>query len=337
MAGEKRILHYATRRILTAMATLVLVSFISFVIIILPPGDVLTAQIQRINEVAGSISEADLARVDFLREEYGLDRSVVEQYTNWMSGIITEGDFGWSFTAFRRVDEFIWGLMANTMIIVGGSLLFIFAVALPIGFYSAVKQYSLGDYVFTFFGFLGLAIPNFLLALFLLYLSFAVTGSIATGMYSPAMIDQPWTWAKFVDLLKHVWIPVFVIGSAGTASAIRTLRNNLLDELHKPYVMMARSKGVNELRLLIKYPLRLAINPLLGTIGFLLPSLFGATIIVSIVLSLPTVGPIYLEALLTQDMFLAGTIVLMIAVATILGTLISDILLALSDPRIRLE
>jgi len=330
-------LNYVIKRVLGAVVTLLIVSFISFIIIILPPGDVISAQVQRITEVSGRISEADLARADFLREQYGLEEPLHIQYTTWMKGILTEGDFGWSFTANRSVSDFIWGLMGNTMILVGASLIFVFAVALPIGFYSAVKQYSAGDYVFTFFGFLGLAIPNFLLALFLLYLSFSLTGTIVTGMYSPEMVDASWGWAKFVDMLKRIWIPVFVIGTSGTAAAIRILRNNLLDELHKPYVMMARSKGVSELRLLAKYPLRIAINPLISTVGFLLPSLFGATIIVSIVLSLPTVGPIYLEALLTQDMFLAGTIVLMIAVVTILGTLLSDILLAFSDPRIRLK
>lgn len=317
--------------------TLLAVSFISFIIIILPPGDVLTSQIQQITEVTGTVSEEALARVEFLREEYGLDQPVYVQYARWMTGIVTRGDFGWSFTAFRPVSDFIWELMLNTMILVVASLFFIFAVALPIGFYSAVKQYSPGDYLFTFLGFLGLAIPNFLFALFLLYVSFKLTGNIVTGMYSADMIDEAWGWDRFIDMLKHIWIPVVVIGTAGTAAAIRILRNNLLDELHKPYVTMARSKGVRETRLLIKYPLRIAVNPLISTVGFLLPSLFGATIIVSIVLSLPTVGPIYLEALLTQDMFLAGSIVLMIAVVTILGTLISDILLAISDPRIRLE
>jgi len=330
-------LNFIIWRFIGAVVTLLAVSFVSFIIIILPPGDVLTSQIQRITEVTGTVSQEDLARVAFLREQYGLDKPVYEQYATWMTGIITRGDFGWSFTAFRRVDEFIWGLMANTMILVGSSLFFIFVVALPIGFYSAVRQYSVGDYVFTFLGFLGLAIPNFLLALFLLYLSYALTGTIVTGMYSPDMVDQDWSWAKFIDMLRHIWIPVLVIGTAGTAAAIRILRNNLLDELQKPYVMMARSKGIEQFRLQIKYPLRIAINPLISTIGFLLPSLFGATIIVSIVLSLPSVGPIYLEALLNQDMFLAGSIVLMIAVVTIVGNFISDILLAIADPRIRLE
>lgn len=330
-------LNYIIKRIFLSMVTLLIISFISFAIIILPPGDVLSSHIAQITAISGTVSPEVLKHVEALREQYGLNQPVHVQYAKWMQGIITRGDFGWSFTTLRSVSEFIWGLMANTMILVIASLLFIFTVSLPTGFYSAIRQYSPGDYFFTFLGFLGVAIPNFLLALFLLFLSYSLTGKLMSGMYSYDMINQPWSLAKFVDMLKHIWIPVLVIGSSGTASAIRILRNNLLDELNKPYVMMARSKGLKERRLLMKYPLRIALNPLISTVGFLLPGLFGATIIVSIVLSLPTVGPIYLESLLSQDMYLAGSIVLLIAVVTIVGTLISDILLALSDPRIRYE
>ena len=264
-------LNYIIKRTLGAIVTLLIISFISFAIIILPPGDVLTSHIAQITEISGTVSPEVLKHVEALREQYGLNQPVYVQYAKWMQGIITKGDFGWSFTTLRSVSDFIWGLMANTIILVFASLLFIFTVSLPIGFYSAVRQYSPGDYFFTFLGFLGVAIPNFLLALFLLFLSYSLTGKIVSGMYSSDMVNQPWSLAKFFDMLNHIWIPVLVIGSAGTASAIRILRNNLLDELHKPYVMMARSKGLNEWRLLIKYPLRIAINPLLSTVGFLLP------------------------------------------------------------------
>lgn len=329
---------YIVKRSLVAVVTLIIVSFISFILVILPPGDVLSAHMTLSAEQSGGGQSAEMLRqVEALRERYGFDQPLYVQYYRWMEGIIIRGDFGYSFSAMRPVSDFVWGLMANTIILIVASLLFIFIVALPIGFYSAVKQYSIGDYVFTLFGFLGLAIPNFLLALVLLFFFFNMTGQIMTGLYSNAFTNAPWSWAKVVDLLSHLWIPTLVIGSAGTAAAIRILRNNMLDELHKPYVQMARAKGVNEWKLLIKYPFRIAINPLLSTTGFLLPDLFGATIIVSIVLALPSIGPMYLDALLNQDMFLAGSIVLMIAAMTVIGTLISDILLAIADPRIRLE
>lgn len=328
--------NYLIRRIIGAFGTLLLISFISFALIVLPPGDVLTSHITQLTQISGEVSPEVMRHVEALREQYGLDQPVYVQYAKWMRGILTRGDFGWSFSTLRNVSDFIWGLMGNTLILIVASLLFIYSVALPIGFYSAVRQYSPGDYFFTFLGFLGLAVPNFLFALVLLFLSYLLTGRIISGMYSPEMIDAPWSFAKFGDMLQRIWIPTLVIGSSGTASAIRILRSNLLDELHKPYVQMARAKGLDEWWLLIKYPLRIAINPLLSTIGFLLPDLFGATIIVSVVLSLPAIGPIYLSSLLNQDMYLAGTIVLLIAAATIIGTLISDILLAIADPRIKL-
>lgn len=329
---------YIVKRSLTAVVTLIVVSFISFILVILPPGDVLSAHMTLSAEQSSGAQSAEMMQqIEALRERYGFDQPLYVQYYRWMHGILTAGDFGYSFSAMRPVSDFVWELLGNTVILIVASLLFIFVFSLPIGFYSAVRQYSIGDYVFTFFGFLGLAIPNFLLALALLFLFYSMSGQIMTGLYSSDVDGAPWSWAKVVDLLAHLWIPTLVIGSAGTAAAIRILRNNMLDELHKPYVQMARAKGVNEWRLLLKYPLRIAINPLLSTTGFLLPDLFGATIIVSIVLALPSIGPMYLDSLLNQDMFLAGSIVLMIAALTVVGTLISDILLAIADPRIRLQ
>jgi peptide/nickel transport system permease protein len=315
-----------------------LVSFITFLIIQLPPGDFLTTYMQTLASAAGGTITPELQQqVDGLRIDYGLDQPVYVQYWKWISSVVTKGNFGYSFTAQRPVSDFIGNMMANTMILLLGTFVFIFSVALPIGFYSAVKQYSLGDYVFTFLGFLGLAIPSFLLALLLLYALYSWFGVLLTGMYSSSMIDAAWSWAKLIDLLKHIWLPVVVVGTAGTAAIIRVLRNNLLDELNKPYVMTARAKGVPEWRLLLKYPVRIAINPLLSAVGFILPDLFSATIITSVVLNLPTVGPMYLTSLLNQDMYLAGAIVMLLATMTVVGTIVSDILLALADPRIRYD
>lgn len=329
---------YILKRTLTAIATLFVISFISFVLVVLPPGDVVTAYLTVGAEQTGGGGSAELmAQIEALRARYGLDQPIVVQYARWMQGILYEGDFGYAFSVNRPVADFIWQLMGSTLLLIFTSLIFIVVVSLPIGFYSAVRQYSIGDYVFTFFGFLGLAMPNFLLALTLLFLVYMTTGDVMTGLSSPGMNDAPMNWEKIKDMAAHLWIPTLVIGTAGTAAAIRILRNNMLDELNKPYVQMARAKGVNEWRLLVKYPFRIAINPLLSTVGFILPDLFGATIIVSIVLALPTIGPIYLDALLNQDMFLAGSIVLLIGFLTVVGTLISDILLAIADPRIRLE
>ena len=328
-------LSFIIKRIILMIPTLLVISFITFIIIQLPPGDYLTTYITQIAEMGGGVSPEVLKAAEAMRLRYGLDQPSYIQYWKWISRIVTKGDFGFSFVTLRPISETIAGLMGNTLILIVVSAGFIFVVALPIGFYSAVRQYSVGDYLFTFLGFLGLAVPSFLLALLLLYASYSWFGVVLRGMYSPDMIDAPWSLKKLVDLLKHIWMPVVAIGGQGIAAVVRVLRNNLLDELEKPYVLTARAKGVRELRLLIKYPVRIAVNPLLSTIGHLLPNLFSAAVITSIVLNLPAVGPIFLRALQDQDMYLTGSIVMVLAMMTVVGTLVSDILLALADPRIR--
>ncbi len=245
------------------------------------------------------------------------------------------GDFGWSRDWDRPVGALIWERLALTMVISGATLLFTWIVAFPVGLYSAVRQYSFGDYLFTLVSFLGVATPSFLLALVLMWIAFSRFGQSVGGLFSPEFVDAPWSTARVVDLLQHLWIPMVVLGTSSTAGLIRTMRANLLDELHKPYVRTARAKGLSEARLLLKYPVRAALNPFISSVGWILPSLVSGSTIVAVVLSLPTSGPLYLKALRSQDMFLAGTFMLMLSALTVLGTLISDILLAWLDPRIR--
>ncbi len=327
-------LAFILRRIAYMVPTLFAVSIVAFVIIQLPPGDYLTTLMADWASGGGAV---EMGTVEVLRERYGLDQPIWIQYFYWISGILTRGDFGISFELNRPVTDVIWGRLGYTFLISFCTLLFIWALALPIGIYSAVRQYSIGDYVATFFGFLGLAIPNFLLALVLMYVTVSWFGQSVGGLFSPDMVDAPWGPAKFADFLKHVWLPIVVVGTAGLASLIRIMRANLLDELHKPYVATARAKGVSEFRLLLKYPVRVALNPLISTLGWILPALVSGEIIVSVVLSLPTTGPMLLRALLAQDMYLAGSIILMVSVLTLVGTLVSDILLAIADPRIRFQ
>ena len=325
-------LQYVFKRILYMIPTLIFISMISFFIIQLPPGDYVTT----LAATFASQGEAvDHATVEQLRQTYGLDRPIYYQYLLWISKIVFRGDFGQSFDWGSPVSDLIWGRLGLTLIISISSLLFIWAIALPIGVYSAVKKYSIGDYIATFVGFIGLAIPNFLLALILMYIGFRYFGQSVGGLFSPQFIDAPWSWAKFLDLLSHLWIPVVVIGTAGTAGLIRIMRANLLDELFRPYVTTARAKGLKERNLIRKYPVRLALNPFISTVGWVLPTLISGEVIVSIVLGLPTTGPLLLRALLAQDMYLAGAFILLLAVLTVIGTLISDLLLAALDPRIR--
>ena len=327
-------LRFILRRVAYMVPTLFAVSIVAFVIIQLPPGDYLTTLMADWASGGGAV---EMGTVEVLRERYGLDQPIWIQYFYWIFGIVTRGDFGISFELNRPVTDVIWGRLGYTFLISFCTLLFIWALALPIGIYSAVKQYSIGDYVATFFGFLGLAIPNFLLALVLMYVTVSYFGQSVGGLFSPAMVDAPWSLMKFADFLAHVWLPILVVGTAGLASLIRIMRANLLDELHKPYVTTARAKGVSEFRLLLKYPVRVALNPLISTLGWILPALVSGEIIVSVVLSLPTTGPMLLRALLAQDMYLAGSIILMVSVLTLVGTLVSDILLAIADPRIRFQ
>lgn len=327
-------LQYMFRRLLYMIPTLIVISIIAFVIIQLPPGDYLTVYVAELAAQGEDANEATLAQ---LRERYGLGLPWYQQYFRWMSNIILKGDFGQSFTWGRPVNQLIWDRIGFTMLITFATTLFIWAVALPIGIYSATHQYSVGDYMATFFGFLGLATPNFLLALVFMYLAVQLFGQSVGGLFSPAYQDAPWTLAKFWDFLSHLWIPIIILGTAGTAGLVRIMRANLLDEINKPYVITARAKGVPERRLIWRYPVRVAMNPFISTIGWTLPTLVSGSIIVAVVLNLPTTGPLLLQSLMQQDMFLAGSFILLTSCLTVIGTLISDILLAWLDPRIRYE
>ncbi|MEW6349889.1 MAG: ABC transporter permease [Thermodesulfobacteriota bacterium] len=322
---------YIIRRLLIMIPTMVAISVISFVIIQLPPGDFLTHYVQ---ERSQSGEAADEAEVKALKERFALDKPLYIQYLKWASNFV-QGDFGHSFEWNRPVRELIGERLALTTIISVCTLLFTWAIALPIGIYSAVRQYSWTDYLLTIIGFIGLATPNFLFALVLLWISYAYLGMSIGGLFSPEYAEAPWSLAKFLDLLTHLWIPVVIVGTAHTAKFIRIIRGNLLDELQKPYVTTARAKGLSETRLLLKYPVRVAINPLVSTIGWTLPELVSGIAITAVVLDLPTSGPLLLRALMSEDMHLAGSFIMLLSFLTVIGTLISDILLAWVDPRIR--
>ncbi len=324
---------YVVRRLILLVPTLALISVCAFAIMQAPPGDFLTSYVAQLSSAGESV---DNATIEALRLRYGLDQALHVQYWKWISGFLV-GDLGFSFEWNRPVNELIWQRLILTLAVSLTALTFSWVVGLSIGVYSAVRQYSLFDYVFTFVGFIGLATPNFMLALVLMYISFAWFDASVGGLFSPEFLDAAWSWARAVDLLQHLWIPVIVIGTAGTASLIRVMRANLLDELKQPYVETAIAKGVPFLRALFKYPFRIAINPFLSTIGWLLPTLIAGEIITSIVLDLPTIGPLFLRALQNQDMFLAGSILMIISVLTVTGTLLSDLLLAWIDPRVRYQ
>jgi len=326
------VLSYIIRRIIQLIPLLVIISVMSFVLIELPPGDFLTNYIIQLEQSGTEVGEAEIAR---LTKQYGLDKPIYIRYFMWVWNIIRYGDFGRSFQWNRPVSELIGERIALTMVISIFTLIFTWGVAIPIGIYSAVHQYSPFDYAFTFLGFIGLAIPNFLLALVLMWLSFSYLHIPVTGLFSPEYMDAPWSWAKIGNMFQRLWVPVVVVGTAGTAGLIRVMRGCLLDELRKQYVITARAKGLAERKLLFKYPVRVAINPLISTIGWLLPTIISGQTITAIVLNLPTTGPLLLRALLTQDMYLAGSFILLLSSLTIIGTLISDILLAWLDPRIR--
>jgi peptide/nickel transport system permease protein len=299
-----------------------------------PPGDYVTTYIATLaasNEVVDRNTAAEL------RNRFGLDQPMVVQYWKWISNIAFRGDFGLSFEWQQPVGDLIWERMALTLLLTVSALLMTWGIALPVGVFSAVKKYSIADYVVTGLSFLGLAIPSFLLALVLMYIAAVHFGQNVGGLFSEQYLTAPWSVDKVIDLLQHLWIPVVILAVSGTASLIRVMRANMLDELHKPYVTTARAKGLSEFTLLVKYPLRLALNPFISTIAWLLPNLVSGSIIVAIVLSLPTAGPLLLQSLMSQDMYLAGAFILLICALTVLGSLVSDILLALVDPRIRLE
>ncbi len=306
---------------------------LSFVIIELPPGDYVTSYIAAMQASGSPVSEEEARN---LRLQYGLDQPVYVQYFKWMEQIV-QGNFGLSMSYRRPVTEVIGDRLLLTVVVSLAAVFFTWIVALPIGIYSAVRQYSAGDYLFTFIGFIGLAVPNFLLALVIMYFGFTLFNANVGGLFSPDYQQAPWSLARAWDLISHLPLPTLILGLAGTAGLIRIMRANLLDELRKPYVITARAKGLSEARLTVKYPVRVALNPFASTIGYLFPYIVSGSIIVSLVLSLPTVGPLLLTSLLAQDMFLAGTIVLMLGCLTVIGTLLSDFLLMWIDPRIRME
>ena len=329
---------FLIQRLGLALLTVVAISIISFVIIQLPEGDFVDGYIEQIygeydSQFASGAFRAGIEKQ--LRREYGLDLPMPVQYLKWV-GQVVQGKFGQSLEFRQPVSAVLGERMVMTVVLAATVVLFTWVLAVPIGIYSAVRQHSVGDYVFTFLGFIGVATPDFLLALVLLYSSFKYFDFDVGGLFSAEYVTAPWDLARVVDLLKHLWIPALVLGTSGTAALIRIMRANLLDELARPYVVTARAKGVSEWRLILKYPVRVALNPLISTVGYVLPYLISGSIIVSVVLSLYTVGPLLLRALLVEDMFLAGTIVLFLGTMTVIGTFLSDLLLMFVDPRIRM-
>jgi peptide/nickel transport system permease protein len=324
---------FVVRRLLLLIPTVFAISVISFIAIQLPPGDFLTSYISALESQGELVDEALIAS---LKAQYGLGEPIHVQYLKWVGGML-RGDFGQSLQWRMPVKDLLWERLALTVVLSLSSLLFIWAVAFPVGIYSAVRQYSPGDYLFTFLSFVGLGIPSFLLALVVMWFAFTEFGIAVGGLFSPEYQSAPWSPGKVVDLLQHLWIPMIVLGMGGTAGLIRIMRANLLDELNRPYVDTARAKGHSESTLILKYPVRMALNPFVSTVGWTLPGLVSGSIIVSVVLNLPTTGPLLLSALLSQDMYLAGSFLLMLSILTVIGTLISDILLAWLDPRIRVQ
>lgn len=324
-------LGFIGRRILWMIPSLIAVSFIAFIIMQLPPGDFVTSYAA---ELAAAGTTPDPAALQELRERWGLNQPYYVQYLLWIANMV-RGDLGVSLEWRTPVADLVWSRMGLTSIVALCTLLFIWTLALPCGIYSAVRQYSIGDHTLTFFGFLGMAIPSFLLALVVMYVSSVHFGYTVGGLFSPEFSNAPWSFARIRDMLSRLWIPVIVLGSLGTASLIRVMRANLLDELHKPYVDTARAKGLSETAVILRYPVRLALIPFVSTVGWVLPSLVSGEVIVSSVMSLETAGPLLLQALKTQDTFVAGAFIMMMCVLVLVGTLLSDILLGIVDPRIR--
>ncbi|MEM7532684.1 MAG: ABC transporter permease [Chloroflexota bacterium] len=325
-------ISYIIRRFLAGILTIFAATIISFAAIQLPPGDFVTAYVASLQSTGTVVT---MEEAEALRQQYGLDRPMYIQYMKWM-GLMLEGNFGMAMEYNRPVREVIGDRMTLTVIVSLAAVLFIWVLALPIGIYSAVRQYSIGDYIFTFIGFIGVAIPNFMLALVVLYVGFKyLQFESIGGLFSPGMGLEPWGWPKIWDMLKHLPLPAVILGIAGMAEVVRIMRANLLDELRKPYVVTARAKGLSETRVILKYPVRAALNPFASTIGYLFPFIVSGSIIVSLVLSLPTVGPLLFKALIAQDLFLSGTILLLLSILTVIGTFVSDLILMFIDPRIR--
>ncbi len=325
-------LKYVVTRSMWAIPTLIFVSFISFVIIQLPPGDFVTAYAAQLRNSGDFISETEEA---LMRARYGLNDPLLVQYWRWISNIVLRGDFGRSLEWNAAVGDLIWERLGLTLLISTLSMVFTWLIAIPVGVYSATRQYSVFDYVFTVFGFLGKGIPDFLLALVLMWMTYIWLNLDVGGLVSPQFEGQPWDLAKIINMLSHIWIPLVVLATGGAAGLIRVMRANMLDELRKPYVETAYAQGFGERTVVWRYPVRIALNPFISTVGWALPALFSGDVITAVVLNLPTTGPLLLQALKMQDMYLAGSFILILSVFTVIGTLLSDILLALSDPRIR--
>ena len=326
-------LNYIIRRVLLMIPTLVAISILIFIIIQLPPGDIITSRLQELQAEGQDISEE---QIEALRARYNLNDPLHIQYFKWIGGILV-GNMGYSVMYGQSVNNLIWERLGFTLLITFSATLLTWLIAFPVGVYSALRQYSLLDYAATLMAFIGLATPNFLLALVLMYLGYEWFGIAVGGLFSPEYASAAWSVGKLGDLLAHLWIPAVVIGMGGTAGMVRIMRANLLDELGKPYVTTALAKGLHPIRLVIKYPLRIAINPFINTVGWMLPHLISGAAIIAVVLSLPTTGPLLLDSLKNQDMYLAGSFLLMLSALTVIGTLLSDILLAITDPRIRYE
>ena len=326
-------LNYIIRRVLLMIPTLVAISILIFIIIQLPPGDIITSRLQELQAEGQDISEE---QIEALRARYNLNDPLHIQYFKWIGGILV-GNMGYSVMYGQSVNNLIWERLGFTLLITFSATLLTWLIAFPVGVYSALRQYTLLDYAATLMAFVGLATPNFLLALVLMYLGYEWFGIAVGGLFSPEYASAAWSLGKLGDLLAHLWIPAVVIGMGGTAGMVRIMRANLLDELGKPYVTTALAKGLHPIRLVIKYPLRIAINPFISTVGWMLPHLISGAAIIAVVLSLPTTGPLLLDSLKNQDMYLAGSFLLMLSALTVIGTLLSDILLAITDPRIRYE
>jgi peptide/nickel transport system permease protein len=324
---------YILRRVLLMIPTLIIVSMLSFVIIQLPPGDFLTSYAAQLRAEGDTVDQEEL---DAMRERYGFGEPIYIQYGKWVKGIVTEGDFGQSLEWKKPVQELIWERFGLTMLLALVSISIGWFVAIPIGVYSATHQYSILDYVLTVFSFIGAGTPGFMIALVVMWIAMRQFGLNVGGLFSEDFVVAPWSWAKVADMFKHLWIPVLILTIGGTAGGIRTTRANLLDELNKPYVETARAKGLTERKLVWKYPVRVALNPFFSTVGWSLANQIGGLSLIAVVLSLQTTGPMMLRALISQDMYLAGSFILLLSLLTVMGTLVSDILLAWVDPRIRM-
>ena len=326
-------LRYIAQRLLLLPFLMLIYSFVIFAIIKAPPGDFLTAYVANLSASGTSITTE---MIQAMRHDYGLDQPFLLQYVHWMVNLL-HGDMGLSLEYQRPNIDLIKEQLVLTIALALMSFILTWVIAVPAGIYSATHQHSVIDHIFTVINYIGVATPNFMLALILMWVAFSYFGISVTGLFSPEYVDAPWSFARLLDLMTHIWLPAIVLGIAGTARLTRIMRANLLDELNKPYVTTARAKGMREWRLVLRYPVRLALNPLISTIGWYLPALFSGSLIVATVMNLPNIGPLLLRALINQDMYLAGGILLIYSFLTIVGTLLSDVLLALIDPRIRME